>query len=356
MNELLGIRLRSSLKNLESLPAMPDIAARLLALPLETEAGEAQMLKLVERDPQIFARLIGLANSSAMGTNRKVNGIQDAAMLLGMKRLKSVVIGIATMSKMLSQPAGKSFDPHDLWTHSMTVAIVMNLIAQAMPPRIRPDDNQIFLAGLLHDIGLMALHYLDPEASDELHRQLRLHPRSSISEIEMGLLGMTHGHIGGQLVRHWKLHEEIIEVVEMHHSQYLSDVSLDNPLVRLIIIAEKLLPDFGLAEHTYEPIEDSEWRELCIDPARAVDIADMANELGMQVVQLPDAPTNSVRQSAEEAAPNRNEAAPNAVQAPAATPPVTEPLAAENNAGNSALANIFKPVKWLFRMIGRLFK
>lgn len=354
MNELLGIRLRSSLKNLESLPAMPDIAAKLLALPLETEAGEAQMLRLIEQDPQIFARVIGLANSSAMGANRKVSGVQDAAMLLGMKRMKSVAIGIATMSKMLNQPAGKSFDPHDLWTHSMTVAIVMNIIAQAMPPRIRPSDNQIFLAGLLHDIGLMALHFLDPEASEELHHQLRLHPRNAISNIEMELLGMTHGHIGALLVRHWKLHEEIIEVVEMHHSQYLGDVSLDNPLVRLVIIAEKLLPDFGLAEHTYDPVEDSEWCELCIDPSRAGELSDIANELGMQIVQLPESHmTNyTAKQANEIAEPCQNDA--DQGVAPVDNSPITVPPV--SNADNSALANIFKPVRWFFRLIGKLFK
>jgi putative nucleotidyltransferase with HDIG domain len=290
-------KLRFSLSNLESLPAMPEIAHRLLALPLDTEAGEAQMMRLVERDPQIFARIVGLANSPALGVGRKINRLSDAAMLLGMKRLKSVVIGIATMSRMLNQPAGKNFDPHDLWTHSMTIAIVMNAVAQAMPKRIRPDDNQIFLAGLLHDIGLMALHHLDPEASDELHRQLRLQPKCPIQTLELELLGMTHGYIGAQLVRHWHLPDEIVEVVEMHHSPRTGHEAFANSLVRLVNIAEKLLPDFGVAEHTIEAIDDDEWRELCIDPARATAFYELANELAIQVVQLPD--THGASQPAE---------------------------------------------------------
>lgn len=267
---------------------MPEIAHKLLALPLDTEAGEEQMLSLVEQDPQIFARIIGLANSPAMGVGRKINSVRDAAMLLGMTRLKSVAIGIATMSRMLSQPAGKNFDPHDLWTHSMTVAIVMNVIAQKMPKRIRPDDNQIFLAGLLHDIGLMALHHLDPEASDELHRQLRLYSTCPINDLELELLGMTHNYIGAQLVRHWHLPDDIVDVVELHHSPRGGTEAFANPLVRLVNIAEKLLPDFGISEHTNEAIDESEWRELCIDPVHAAEFSEIANELGIQVAQLPD--------------------------------------------------------------------
>ncbi len=267
---------------------MPEIAHQLLELQLDTDAGEANMLKLIERDPQISARVIGLANSSSMGIGKKVNSISDAAMLLGMKRLKSVAIGIASMSKLLDKPASKYFDPHDLWKHSMMIAIVMNSVARLMPRRIRPDENQIFLAGLLHDIGLMALHYLDPIASNELHRQLLLHPQIPMSEIEMKLLGMSHGYIGAQLLRHWQLPKEIIEVVELHHSQYSQGIALSNPLIKLVIIAEKTLPDFGCAEHTLDTIETKDWHEICVHAEHTQEILELANEIAMQVAQLPD--------------------------------------------------------------------
>lgn len=281
-------KLQLALGNLDSLPAMPAIAHKLLALPLDTDQGEAQMLSLIEQDPQLSARIVGLANSPAISAGRKITGIRDAAMLLGLSRLKSVAIGIATMSRLTSQPAAKNFDPQDLWSHSMTVAIVMNTLAREMPKRIRPDENQIFLAGLLHDIGLMVLHHLDFQASDELHRQLRLQPKRHIHDLELELLGVTHCHIGALLAQHWHLPSEIVDVMELHHSLRASDVTVANPLVRLASVAEKLLPDFGIAEHTGEAIDESEWRELCIDPARAGEISALVNELAMQIVQLPE--------------------------------------------------------------------
>lgn len=288
-SETLGKQLRLALRDLDSLPPMPEIAQKLLALPLATAAGEAQLLHLIEQDPQLSARIIGLANAPALGVGRKIHSIRDAALLLGMQRLKLVAIGIASLSKFLNQPAGKQFDPHDLWTHSMTIAIVMSTLAAAIPKRIRPDENQIFLAGLLHDIGLMALHYLDVEASEELHHQVRTHPKRSIVDIEFDLLGLTHGHIGAQLARHWHLPQEIIDVVGLHHSPRISEVSLANPLVRLVNIAERLLPDFGVAEHTVDEIAASEWAELCIDPSQADELRERVSELAIQMAQLPDA-------------------------------------------------------------------
>lgn len=311
-HERIGSRLSQALSNLDALPAMPVIAQKLMALALDTDEGEAQLLILIGQDPQLSAKIVGLANAPALGIGRSVHSIHDAAMLLGLQRLKSVSIGVATLSKLTNRPASKHFDPQNLWSHSITIAIVMNLLAQAMPEKNRPGECQTFLAGLLHDIGLMALHHLDFAACDELHHQLRLQPKRSIYEIEMELLGTTHGHIGAQLARHWNLPAEIVAVLEHHHAAQNVKAAPANLLARMINISERILLDFGVVEHQKNPISDCEWQELGIEPTQANDIMAMVSEVAIQVVQLPDAekvgrstdePKKPVVPKAEESAP-----------------------------------------------------
>lgn len=278
--------LKLALTNLDSLPAMPAIAQKLLALPLNTDEGEKQLLNLIEQDPQISAKLISLANSPVMGVSRKIGAVADAAMLLGLTRVKSVALGIASMSNLAKLPPSENFKPQDLWLHSMTIAIVMRAVAQAMPRALRPKEDQIFLAGLLHDIGFMALHHIDAAASNELHLILRRQPERPILEVEQDILGITHCAIGAQLAQHWHLPQEIIVALANHHPPYLDDVAAQNPLVRLINLAEKLQPDFGIAEHTGGPISEQEWSDLGIDPSTAAEIASLADELAMQTAQL----------------------------------------------------------------------
>lgn len=285
-DESTRLRLKQALANLDSLPAMPATAQKLLALSLDTEEGEAQMLKLIEQDPQISAKIISLANSPVMGVSRKLGKVSDAAMLLGMMRVKSVAVGIASMSHLANSPTGRYFKPQDLWLHSMAVAIVMRTIAQAMPENIRPSEDQIFLMGLLHDIGFMALHHIDAAASDELHHQLSLQPDRPILDVELETLGITHCYIGSQLARHWHLPEEIITVLGYHHFPYVEEVAAGNPLVRLVSLAEKITPNFGIAEHTGEEIQEHEWLELGIDPADVEVICAQADELAAQTAQL----------------------------------------------------------------------
>ncbi len=279
-------RLKQALLNIDTLPAMPATAQKLLALALNTEQGELQMLNLIAQDPQISAKLISLANSPVMGAPRKLNKVADATMLLGLTRVKSVAIGNASMSNLSRGAAGKYFKPQDLWLHSMTVAMVMRTIARAMPRISRPGEDQIFLAGLLHDIGFMALHFIDAPASDELHHQLQLQPDRPILDVELETLGMTHCYIGSQLARHWHLPDEIIAVLGYHHAPYVEEAAPDNPLVRLLSLAEKIAPNYGIAEHTGEIPEEYEWQELGIATAEVSDICLQACELAAKTQRL----------------------------------------------------------------------
>lgn len=281
-------RLKRALANLDSLPAMPAIAQKLLALPLDTDEGEAQLLTLIGQDPQISAKVIGLANSPVMGVTRKVATVPDAALLLGLSRVKSVAIGIASMSNLTKLSASKYFKPQDLWLHSMAMAIVMRVIAQSMPRELRPKEDQIFLAGLLHDIGFMALHHIDAEASNELHHQLGLQPKRPILEIELETLGITHCYLGAELARHWHLPPEIAAVLGYHHPPYVDEMAEQHTLVRLVSVTEKILPDFGLAEHTGGEVLEYEWQELGIDLADVEEIRLQADELAVQTAQLGD--------------------------------------------------------------------
>lgn len=281
----IALDLKTNIAKLDTLPAMPAIAQKLLSLELDTDEGEAKLLKLIEQDPLISAKIIGLSNSAMFGASRKVTSIHDAAMLLGLTRVKSVAIAIATMSAVTKLPEG-TLKANDLWMHSMAIALIMRVIAKAMPARVRPLDDQLFLAGLLHDIGYMALSFLDTASSNALHAQLQQHPDRPTMEIEQELIGMTHGEIGAHLGRHWDLPEEIIAVMRYHHTPDEKEAEVGQPLVSLVNFAERMLTAFGLPEHTGQNISDEEWMELGIAPEKAEGIIAQVATVSEQAAQL----------------------------------------------------------------------
>ena len=278
---------KEAIAKLDSLPALPAIAQKLLSLPLDTDEGEAKMLKLIAQDPLISAKLIGLANTSMFGSPIKVTSVNDAAMRLGLTRIKSVTIGLATMSTLAKAPTGK-LKANDLWKHSMAITVAMRIIAKAMPARVRPLDDQLFLAGLLHDIGYMVLSYLDNKTSDELHTRLGSQSDRTPLEIEQELMGVSHGEIGALVGQHWNLPEEIIAVMRYHHTPDIQKAAEGQPLVSLVNFAERLLSDFRVVEHTAQEIADQEWLELGIDPAKVKEIKTQIAAASEQAHQLTD--------------------------------------------------------------------
>ncbi|MDO9102251.1 MAG: HDOD domain-containing protein [Candidatus Nitrotoga sp.] len=267
-----NIDLRQAVKQIDALPAMPVIAQKLLALHINTDEDEREMLMLIEQDPQISAKIIGLSNSSIINSTRKSTSVKDAAILLGMNRVKSVVISIAIMS-LSTKVATSKFKVQDLWLHSFGIAFAMIVIARAMPAKIRPKDDQVFLAGILHDIGYLALAFLDPKRSDDLHALLSAESDSPVLSVEREMLGICHDELGAELARHWNLPDEIITVLRYHHTPDAIEAATGQPIVHMINLAEKLLASFGISEHVDTNISDEDWEILGIDPSKSEEIS-----------------------------------------------------------------------------------
>lgn len=279
------IDLRQAIKKLDALPAMPVIAQKLLALDLNTDEGERMLLVLIEQDPLISAKIVGLANSAMIGASRRISTVKDSAMLLGIKRVQSVAIGIAIMTMMAKTPSAK-LSMHDLWLHCIGVAFAILAIARFIPEKVRPKEDELFLAGMLHDIGFMALAYLDPKLSDRLHDCLAAEPDRPITEVEGKVLNIGHEELGAELARHWNLPEEIISVIRHNHHPNTAGISIGRALARLINIAEKLLPRFGICEYAGREIAAEEWKALGIDPSKADEIKIQVDEGVEEAIQF----------------------------------------------------------------------
>jgi putative nucleotidyltransferase with HDIG domain len=274
------LNLRVAVYSLDALPAMPAIAQKLLALKMGAEEDERHMLMLIEQDPQISAKIIGLANSAMMGTTRTLTSLNEAAMLLGLARVRSISISIAIMSLMSKLPAGR-FDMQRLWLHSFGVAFAMLALARAMPLKNRPPEEYIFLVGMLHDIGYVALAVLDSKLSNKLHARMAAEPTRAVDEIEQQVLEVHHDELGAALAQHWHLPETVVAVLRSHHAPLAAEGG-GEPLALMINIAEKLLPSFGLDEYSGADISDAYWQALGIDPAAAGEIKQQVDQQAEQ--------------------------------------------------------------------------
>lgn len=262
--------MHKTVETLQTLPAMPKTAQEILSIELASDKGNEKLLRLIDKDPAISARIIGLANSPLFGTSRKIMSVSDAATILGIRRVKMVALGFAMMSSLTRNPPGLLNVLH-LWQHSMAVAVAMDALSKAMPRAMRPPDEDIYLAGLLHDIGFLVLEYVEPELSNRYHERVADEGAEMSSEIEAEMLEMSHSELGALLADHWNLADNIVAVLRHHHAD---TTPVENILIVMTHLAEKLLPTFGM-DQPASGVAIGEWQALGIEEARIAEVEAM---------------------------------------------------------------------------------
>lgn len=202
---------REILHKSDLIPPLPDFVVRLLAL-LNKPDTEPHHLELhLQSDQVLVAKMLAMVNSPFYGLNRSVRTIKDAVMVLGFRGVRSLVLASSTAKFLQRDYSCYGHDAKGLWAHAASVAAGARAMARLC--RLGSEAaEQMFVAGLLHDIGkLLLVSYLN----DALARSPR--PAGTTSEIETQLIGIDHAEAGALVTAKWNLSAEVQEVIKAHH-------------------------------------------------------------------------------------------------------------------------------------------
>lgn len=232
----------------EKLPPFPDIAWKIISL-VRAMAPVKEIEALISYDPAIAAKILRLGNSVYYGRQYEIRSVKEAILLLGNKRLLQVVI--AACATIYYGP-GNSRDERELWEHSVTTALISEIVAR----RINYDGIlTLYTAALLHDIGKTVLHLY---SKIYLHSSLReIRGESDVVRAERRALGIDHQELGGIISRNWKFPPEIAAAIEHHHNP--EKAGRYEEITSVVYIADMLAISL--------PKKDDKLRSKMIDPA-----------------------------------------------------------------------------------------
>lgn len=199
-------------KDIGNFPGMPGAASKLLALLNNTETPLAEIEAILRYEPGLTANVLRLVNSAYFGISKKIGSVRQAVLLMGWKRLTQLVLA-SCVSAILDKPvSGYDLAPGDLWRHAVAVAVSSEGLAKLLNVG---GVEEIFTAGLLHDVGKMVLgrfveeHRVDMEVESYLER--------SFEQVEREIFGMDHAEVGALILSKWGLPEDLILAVRYHH-------------------------------------------------------------------------------------------------------------------------------------------
>ncbi len=202
------------IRRFKQVRTLPHIINRLTRLINDENSTLQDFEEVIRSDPALVARLLTLVNSSYYGITRKVDSISRAVALLGMKNLHNIAMTDALQAMVGRDTGNRAFSFKQLWLHCTACGICCKMIAERIFS-INGDD--VYLTGILHDIGLIVEVQVDEENFIRAFEALTAEP-PTIVELENRYLGTDHCRIGYLLAREWLLAEPLAEAIRDHHA------------------------------------------------------------------------------------------------------------------------------------------
>jgi putative nucleotidyltransferase with HDIG domain len=241
-------------QRIAQLPALPRAAAEALAMLRDENSSADECARCIGADQALTARVLRLANSAFYGVPGRVGSVNRAVQMLGKRTLRGALTAVA-LSGQFSAVKCEGFRFDGFWRHTIGTAIGAEAIARARGL----DDETAFTAGVLHDIGRLALAAHFPRETAAMLELGRTHDLPLL-EAERRALGTDHAAIGTAIARHWHFPVAVQAAIAGHHLP-----PHDGGMADVIHVADAIVHALDLAGEPAEAVPDIDpqvWQRL----------------------------------------------------------------------------------------------
>jgi len=200
-------------EDLGNLPPIPHIADQVLKLTSDPDCSVNELQKVISVDQALAAQILKIANSAMFGAMKEVHTLPQAIATLGFNYVKSAVI--ASIAKDLYMKSPMGFYKVIIWEHSLISALAGGALAKIL---LFPSYDEVFLGGLLHDIGKSVLDLKYPIQYEKIIRSYYVGEISDCSQAEVDAFGCDHSMVAEALLYSWNLPNDLAQCVRWHHN------------------------------------------------------------------------------------------------------------------------------------------
>jgi HD-like signal output (HDOD) protein len=206
------MEIKDLLSQTDKLPNIPEVVRELIQALNNPDANYAEISKKVAKDQTISLKILRLVNSAYFGLSRKVSSIDEAVIMLGMGKLKTLVIasGFANSASNV-----EGLDLPSFWSDSFQVAELAKWLADMTDDEVNAD--LAFTSGIIHNIGQLLLHMAQPNRAKAVNTLVQ---SSNISrhEAELERFGFTTADAGQALLDLWNFPEPLSNAVKYQNN------------------------------------------------------------------------------------------------------------------------------------------
>jgi HD-like signal output (HDOD) protein/CheY-like chemotaxis protein len=264
-------RIARLVARMDSMPSLPDLYLQLVEKVQDPECSIDDVGELIARDISMTARILKLVNSAYFGLRRRVSSAQEAVNYAGIDTVKALVLSISAFAQFERRELG-GVTLESLWNHSLLTAGCAKIVARSEGASARGVDDA-FVAGMLHDVGKLALGANFGAIYAEVVARAAEMPDGLLGA-EAAEFGADHAEIGGHLLALWGLPATVVDAVAWHHDPAGCPEKEFGPLA--CVHAANVWAHEGHATHWLRLAEDyyaslslahrvPVWRQACLD-------------------------------------------------------------------------------------------
>ncbi len=234
-----------AIREISHIATLPEITLKIVELVESPKSTAQDLNKVISNDPALSARILKVGNSSFYGLPGQIGSINRAIVMLGLNAVKNIAIAASLAKLFRGGDLTPSFSARTLWVHSVSTAATSKLVTDKCGLAF---GDEAFLAGLIHDIGLMVEMQYDRNKLIEVLQQTGADskgvPSESMLDIEEKVFGANHQHFGAALCEKWKFPQSF-RLVTGHHHRPLELPTENRTLSCVIYIADRLVGEVG---------------------------------------------------------------------------------------------------------------
>jgi len=213
-------------ENVLQLISLPEIYLRLQQTIDDPEHSREQVAGIIAYDPSLSARVLRIANSSYYAFPREIETVASAVGIIGELDLRNLVLATTVVNSMSAlRYQGINIDA--FWLHSLRCGIIARLIAKSIGGS---NAEVLFLAGILHDLGILVIYQQDAALADAVKRQIE-EQHQLRDQAEREVMGFDHAEVGALLIGAWGLSPALVELTRCHHQYQLAQTDRRSAMI-----------------------------------------------------------------------------------------------------------------------------
>lgn len=216
------IKVRRLLSQIESVPTLPTVVSELFEQLRSPRTSADDINRIIVMDQSLTSKVLRVANSAFYGFPRKISSVTHAVVILGFETVRNLALTISVFSAFGSTEKS-GFDRLAFWRHSLACAVIARSIAVRLKFK---DLEDIFIMGLLHDLGKVILDQYFPDEFSQIVQRAKEN-NTLIIDAEKDVLGISHPLVGAVVAEGWSLPSAITQVMRYHHTPGSSQTALE---------------------------------------------------------------------------------------------------------------------------------